>query len=173
MKSKTARIKGVRHAHMNPAKKQIIIWCAIAVAYFVAIFVSTTIYFRTTGDAPLFLLALHHEFVAILLFTELVGKDYSTLSQTWQEIITFFSGMVYYAGTGALLCFLRRGFGTSRPFRGIFCAFLGSMLGYTIGAWIDGHPPILMFLNPPLFFVAGYIFGIMTFHSQRRRQSGR
>jgi hypothetical protein len=157
---------------MTTLKKQIIIWCVIAVGYFIAIFVPVAIYYRTTGDPPLFLAALHHEFLVLTLFSILIGKNVYPVSQAGQEIVAFGGGLVFYAGIGALLGLLQHFSGRSKHLRGLFYAILCSMLGYTIGVWINGHPPIFILLNPPLFLMAGYLFGLKTFHSQDRRQSG-
>lgn len=138
-------------------------WCVIAVVYFIAIFVPITIYYRTTGDPPLFLIALHHEFFVLPLFAILIGKDFYRLSQVGQEMVAFSGGLIFYIGTGALLGLLQHNICKSKNYRGLFYAILCSMMGYTIGAWIDGHPPAFMFLNPPLFFIGGYIFGVKTF----------
>jgi len=148
-------------------KKQIIIWCIIAIAYFVAIFIPVTIYYRTTGDPPLFLLGLHHEFLVLPLFAAVIGKDFYNLSQVGQEMVAFVGGIVFYAGIGALLGLLKHSYRKSRHLRGIFYAILCSMLGYTIGAWIDGHPPIFILLNPPIFMLGGYLFGMKTFREYR------
>jgi hypothetical protein len=157
---------------MTTLKKRIIIWCVVAVGYFIAIFVPVAIYYRTTGDPPDFLVALHHEFLVLSLFAILIGKYVYALSQTGGEIVSFGGGLVFYAGIGALLGSLQYFSGRSKHLRGLFYAILCSMLGYTIGAWIGGHPPIFLLLNPPLFLIAGYLFGLKTFHSQDRRQSG-
>ncbi len=143
--------------------KKIILWCAIAIAYFVVINVPLNIYYRTTGDPPDFLLGLHHEFFIVPFFSTMIGKqEFYLLSPVEQEKVAFLSGLIFYAGTGALLGLLQHLSKKSKHLRGIFYAVLCSMLGYTIGVWIGGHPPILIFLNPPIFFIGGYIFGIMT-----------
>jgi uncharacterized membrane protein YfcA len=155
---------------MLPLKKRMILWCTIAVAYFVTIFVPLLIYFRIPPKtAPDWLLGLHHEAVVISIFSDLFWKNFDMLDQIWRETFYFLVGIVYYAGTGVLLGLLQHSFGKSRHLRGIFYAFLCSMLGYTIGVWIGGHPPLLIFLNPPLFFLVGYFLGIMTFRPQMRR----
>ena len=147
---------------MAALKKQIIIWCVIAIAYFVAIDVPLIIYFRTTGDPPDFLVGLHHEFFILPFFWAMIGKKFYEISPAEQEMAAFLGGLIFYAGTGALLGFLQHLIKKSKHLRGIFYAILCSMLGYTMGVWFGGHPPILIFLNPPIFFIGGYVFGIMT-----------
>lgn len=77
--------------------------------------------------------------------------------------MAFIGGLFFYAGIGALLGLLRYSYRQSKHLRGIYYAVLSSMMGYTIGAWIDGHPPIWMLLNPPSFAAGGYFIGMKTF----------
>jgi uncharacterized membrane protein YeaQ/YmgE (transglycosylase-associated protein family) len=148
---------------MTSLRKQIFIWCVITVIYFIAIFVPLAMYYRTAGDPPDFLIALHHEFLVLPLFALLVGKDFYMLSQVGQEIFAFLGGLIFYVGIGALLGLLQHQIYNSKNYRGLFYAILCSMTGYTIGAWIGGHPPAFMLLNPPIFFIGGYIFGRSSF----------
>jgi len=152
-------------------KKQIIIWCVGAIIYFIAIFVPVAIYYRTNGNPPDILLALHHEFFFLPIFAAMIGRDFCMLSQMGQEIVAFVVGIIFYSGIGLLIGLLRVYRREKKHLRGLYYAILLSMLGYTIGAWIDGEPPLFLLLNPPLFLIGGYIFGISTFQSQRQKRA--
>ncbi len=146
---------------MRTLIKQIVIWCIIATAYFIAIDTPLIIYARTTGEPPDFLVGLHHEFFILPFFSTMTGNELYEIFPEEQEMFAFSGGFVFYAGTGALLGLIRHLSKKSKHWRGIFYAILFSLLGYTTGVWLGGHPPIFLFLNPPVFFVGGYIFGIL------------
>ena len=144
---------------MMTLKKRKIIWCSLSVFYFLCIFVAALLYYRTTGGAPDLVSALHHEWIVLPFFAVFMDR-------LPEEVMAFVGGITFYAGIGLLLASLQHRSYKSAASTGLFYAILCSMLGYTIGVLIGGHPPAFMVLNPPLFFIGGYFFGKKTFQDK-------
>lgn len=152
---------------MRTPGKRILISCIIAIFYFITIYVPVAIYYRTSGSPPDFLVALHFEFVILPLFAMLIGIDFYRLSAAGQEIFAFIAGLIFYIGLGTLLGFLSLQMRKRKYSRGLFYAILCCMVGYTIGALVGGHPPAFIFIAPPLFFIGGYFYGVVTFENRK------
>ena len=148
---------------MVTLRKRQTIWCVGALVYFLYIYAAAFYYYRTTGDAPDLVAALHHDWI----FTPLIGAFLPrSLSD---EIVSFIGGIIFYGGIGILLGLLQYRGHKYDGSRGIFVAILCSMVGYTIGAAIGGHPPAFIVLNPPIFFVVGYFLGKSTFRIREQQ----
>lgn len=138
-------------------KKRLNIWCIGSLVYFLCIYAASFHYYRTTGDAPILLVALHHDWIFTTILSAFLPQGPS------DEVVAFIGGIIFYAGLGALLGLLQYRGHKYVGSRGTFFAILSSMIGYSIGAAVGGHPPMLILLNPPIFFVVGYFWGKITF----------
>ncbi len=150
---------------MTTLTRRTVIWCAISIVYCISIFFPIILY----GEIPGFLYSLHHEFIFLLLIEFLGISDFLNFIPVKDEIRLLFIGLFFYTCLGAFLGLLQHNKRNNMTARGLFYAILCSMIGYTIGYWMNGHPPIFIFLNPPLFFIGGYIFGVKTFRTQTRK----
>ncbi len=123
-------------------------------------------------DAPPILQALRHDFlpslVALALVFSLAGGDFYGLPSDVQGKLTLIPGTLFYVLLGVFLGWAYYRGKVELPKKGLFFGTCFSLLGYSIGAAIDGHPPIFMLLNPPFFFLGGFLFAVLPTLMRRK-----